>query len=70
MNKQKVKKLLCGIDIQSWAQTILIIQQTAEDKNWNFKWVKKDLLKKVKVLREIMNLTQSAHEKRKNKKKE
>ena len=60
-NEQKVKKLLRGIGIQSWAQTILTIQQIAEDKNWDFEWAKKDLLKKEKALREIMNLSQSAH---------
>ena len=60
-NEEKVTTLLHRIGSQTWAQTILTIQQTAEEKNWNFKWMKKDLVEKEKVMKEIMNKSHSAN---------
>ena len=60
-NEEKVTTLLYRIGSQMWAQTILTIQQIAEGKNWNFKWMKKDLIEKEKVMKEIMNKRHSAN---------
>ena len=60
-NEEKVTTLLHGIGSQMWAQTVLTIWQTAEGKNWNFEWMKKDLVEKEKVMKEIMNKSHLAN---------
>ena len=60
-NEEKVTTLLHRIGSQTWAQTVLTIQQTAEGKNWDFEWTKKDLVEKEKAMKEIINKSHLAN---------